>query len=60
MNVYVVTQLVQLVCIILLGTSPMKWNTLDKGNHTVIVKASCITDGITLSSVMLNIEFQIN
>ena len=37
----------------------MVWNDLKKGKHTVIVKASCVVGGITVSSKRLKIEFKV-
>ena len=41
-----------------LGTSPVVWRELSKGNHTVIVTVSCIENQMT-SMVGETFQFQI-
>ena len=41
------------------GTSPVVWRNLKKGKHTATVKASCVVDGISMSSTKLKFEFQV-
>ena len=42
-----------------IGTSPVVWNDLKKGKHTVIIKARCLVGGNTVSSKRLKLEFQV-
>ena len=39
-----------LTCIIYVGTSPMVWRNMNKGAHTVIVRANCVSNGVTVST----------
>ena len=43
----------------LLGTSPVTWNQLKNGKHSVTVRARCIIDGIVYSATRIKIEFRV-
>ena len=42
------------------GTSPVLWNDLKNGAHTVTVKSSCNIEGNQFSNEDMKIQFQID
>ena len=41
------------------GTSPVRWNNLSSGKHSVIVRAKCLIDGVAYSSTSIRFEFRV-
>ena len=42
-----------------LGTSPMVWRNLSKGNHTASVEAFCLDYQMRMSTVQRKLQFEI-